>query len=322
MELVDEQDHLAIGVLDLLEDGLEPLLELATELCARDERTEVERETRLSLSPSGTSPRTIRWARPSAMAVLPTPGSPMRTGLFLVRRDRTWMHTTDLVVAADDGIEPSGASLGGEVAAVLLERRVCALRIGRGDPLAATDAGQRLEECLAPGGMAVEQRLALATELGDGEQEVLRRDVVVAETAGLGLGQFDGAAGARIERQRAALDPCAAGQDGCQLAAERGQVDTEPAQGLGRDAVIGLEQSREDVLGIEHGAVEALGRRLGGDDGLLGLLREAVELHLWFSLDVGGGQPLRGSGWSARKRNVLAADVPPRTMRSAGRGGI
>ena len=47
--------------------------------------------TRLSLSVSGTSPRTIRWARPSAMAVLPTPGSPMRTGLFLVRRLRTWM---------------------------------------------------------------------------------------------------------------------------------------------------------------------------------------------------------------------------------------
>ena len=47
--------------------------------------------TRLSLSVSGTSPRTIRWARPSAIAVLPTPGSPIRTGLFLVRRLRTWM---------------------------------------------------------------------------------------------------------------------------------------------------------------------------------------------------------------------------------------
>ena len=41
-----------------------------------------------SFSESGTSPRTIRWARPSAMAVLPTPGSPIRTGLFLVLRER------------------------------------------------------------------------------------------------------------------------------------------------------------------------------------------------------------------------------------------
>ena len=47
--------------------------------------------TRLSLRVSGTSPRTIRWARPSAIAVLPTPGSPISTGLFFVRRLRTWM---------------------------------------------------------------------------------------------------------------------------------------------------------------------------------------------------------------------------------------
>mmetsp|Transcript_13533 Transcript_13533/g.29714 ORF Transcript_13533/g.29714 Transcript_13533/m.29714 type:complete len:240 (-) Transcript_13533:1270-1989(-) len=37
---------------------------------------------RLPWSSSGTSPLAIRYARPSAMAVLPTPGSPMRTGLF------------------------------------------------------------------------------------------------------------------------------------------------------------------------------------------------------------------------------------------------
>ncbi|MCY1229923.1 hypothetical protein D9M72_423140 [compost metagenome] len=40
---------------------------------------------------SGTSLATIRWARPSTTAVLPTPGSPMITGLFLVRRLSTWM---------------------------------------------------------------------------------------------------------------------------------------------------------------------------------------------------------------------------------------
>ena len=44
-----------------------------------------------SRSDSGTSPETIRWARPSTIAVLPTPGSPIRTGLFFVRRERTWI---------------------------------------------------------------------------------------------------------------------------------------------------------------------------------------------------------------------------------------
>ena len=41
---------------------------------------------RLFLSVSGTSPLTIRWARPSTTAVLPTPGSPIKTGLFFVLR--------------------------------------------------------------------------------------------------------------------------------------------------------------------------------------------------------------------------------------------
>src|SRR5881396_1120123 len=47
--------------------------------------------TRLSRSNSGTLPEAISWARPSTMAVLPTPASPSSTGLFLVRRQRIWM---------------------------------------------------------------------------------------------------------------------------------------------------------------------------------------------------------------------------------------
>ncbi len=43
----------------------------------------------LPRSESGTSPATIRCASPSTTAVLPTPGSPMSTGLFLVRREST-----------------------------------------------------------------------------------------------------------------------------------------------------------------------------------------------------------------------------------------
>ena len=38
----------------------------------------------LSFKFSGTSPLIIRCAIPSAIAVLPTPGSPMRIGLFFV----------------------------------------------------------------------------------------------------------------------------------------------------------------------------------------------------------------------------------------------
>ena len=91
MELVDEQDRV-VRVAQLLDDLLEPLLELAAVLRAGDERADVEGQDALVRAAiSGTSPLTIRWARPSAMAVLPTPGSPISAGLFLSRRDRIWM---------------------------------------------------------------------------------------------------------------------------------------------------------------------------------------------------------------------------------------
>ncbi len=53
----------------------------------------------------GTSLLIIRWAIPSTIAVLPTPGSPINTGLFLVRRDKicitrrisSWRPITDLI---------------------------------------------------------------------------------------------------------------------------------------------------------------------------------------------------------------------------------
>ena len=44
--------------------------------------------SRFVFSTSGTSPEIIRCASPSAIAVLPTPGSPISTGLFFVRRAR------------------------------------------------------------------------------------------------------------------------------------------------------------------------------------------------------------------------------------------
>ncbi len=53
VELVDEQDDLAVAVLDLLQDGLEPLLELAPELRPGDQRAEVERDHPLVLEALG-----------------------------------------------------------------------------------------------------------------------------------------------------------------------------------------------------------------------------------------------------------------------------
>ena len=78
----------------------------------------------LSLRLSGTSPLTMRSARPSTIAVLPTPGSPISTGLFLVPARQHLDGAADLLVAADHRIELAVARSLGEVAGIFLERVV------------------------------------------------------------------------------------------------------------------------------------------------------------------------------------------------------
>jgi hypothetical protein len=84
----------------------------------------------LSLSDSGTSPLTIRSARPSAMAVLPTPGSPIRTGIVLGAAGQHLNGAADLVVAADHRVELAFACIGGQVAGIFLQRVITLLGIG------------------------------------------------------------------------------------------------------------------------------------------------------------------------------------------------
>jgi len=74
---------------DLLQHGFQPFLELAAVFRTRNQRTQIERQQFLSLRLSGTSPLTMRTPDLRRSRSLPTPGSPIRTGLFLVRRERT-----------------------------------------------------------------------------------------------------------------------------------------------------------------------------------------------------------------------------------------
>jgi hypothetical protein len=86
-------------------------------------------------------------------------------------------------------------------------------------------------------------------------------------------------AGAGIHAERTALDARATRQDRGQLDVDLGRVSAELAQGHGGDAVRVIEQRGEDVFRIEDGAGLVGGQLLGGEDCLLRLLRESVELH-------------------------------------------
>ena len=89
VQLVDEQDDLAFLLGEIVEHGLSRSSNSPRNLAPAISAPMSSARMRLLRSPSGTSPLTMRCASPSTMAVLPTPGSPISTGLFLVRRCST-----------------------------------------------------------------------------------------------------------------------------------------------------------------------------------------------------------------------------------------
>ena len=102
----------------------------------------------------------MRCASPSTMAVLPTPGSPIKTGLFLVRRLKNLHDPADLGIAADHRVHLAVPRQLDQVAAVALERLVLVLGVLIGDALAAANLLKRLQDLLLADAQRFEQGLA------------------------------------------------------------------------------------------------------------------------------------------------------------------
>src|SRR5689334_540482 len=116
---------------------------------------------------SGTSPWTMRRASPSAMAVLPTPGSPMRTGLFFVLRESTWRTRR---------ISSSRPMTGSS-----FPRRVFLLGRLVGHALRTADLLQRLVNLVLRHPLVDEELRGPRRHREDAEEEVLGAHVLVLE---------------------------------------------------------------------------------------------------------------------------------------------
>ena len=128
VQLVDEQDDLARR--RAAPPAAPPSAAPRTRRDTSRRRSAAPRSSdssRLSCSASGTSPLTMRCASPSTIAVLPTPGSPISTGLFLVRRDSTWMARRISSSRPITGSSLPVARRLGQVARVFLQRVVALL---------------------------------------------------------------------------------------------------------------------------------------------------------------------------------------------------
>ena len=145
VQLVEERDDLAVRVGDLLEDGLEPLLELAAVLRARDHRADVERDEALVAQALGhvaldDAPRETLGDRRLADA-----GLADEHGVVLRAATQHLDDAPDLLVATDDRVELAAARVLGEVAAEPLEGLVLLLGVLARDAVRAAHLLQRVE---------------------------------------------------------------------------------------------------------------------------------------------------------------------------------
>jgi len=126
----------------------------------------------------------MRCARPSTTAVLPTPGSPMRTDYF----SSAWQEFASRGEFHRRGRSrdrvPAPRQLD-QVAAVLFEGAECSFRILRSHAVAAANSCKRLQNCFARRAMLGQQfgRFIFA-DCGNREQDVLGGNVLVLELFG------------------------------------------------------------------------------------------------------------------------------------------
>ena len=281
VELVDERDDLAAGLLDFGQHRLQPLLELAPVLGAGHHRGQVQHHETLV----GQAVRHIAVDDPLGQSLhdggLAHAGLADQHRVVLAAPGQDPDHPPDLVITAYNRVQPAGPGLRGEVSAVALQRLVGVLgRLGR-HPVAAPHAVQHLEQQLA-----VEVQI-----VAQGQHQVLGGQVVVGEVGAhlVGLGEH-----AVQLAGDADVGPVGAGQGGHRLLGpvQHGLgVDARSVQ-HGQHQPVGLcEQCDEEVVGRYLGMRGRPGRLGSGREGLRRLERPAigVQSHRRAALSRRGG---------------------------------
>ena len=127
------------------------------------------------------------------MAVLPTPGSPMSTGIVLGLAGKDADHVADFRVAADHRVQLLGPRQGDQVLAVLLQGVVGGFRVVRGDAGVAAHALQRGQKAFLLHAVAPEQLgHRLVRPLDQAKGQVLDGGVFVLHLLGVLFGLVEG----------------------------------------------------------------------------------------------------------------------------------
>ena len=245
VDLVDEQDDLPFLLGKVRQHRLQPLLELAAELGARDQRAHVEREHALVLDPLGHLAVDDALGEPLDQGGLAHARLADDDGVVLGAPLQHLDGAADLVVAADDRVDLALLGAGGQVDRELLERLPVLLGVLVGDRAALHLLDRLLDgrKVRPVGEHQLGERVLLVLERS--EHEDLGGDVLIPPLLRLLVGQVQEA----VELARDVQLPAAA-LDLRQSVERTVEPGPEPV-----DVDARLREQRPDAAAvlIEHG---------------------------------------------------------------------
>ena len=281
VQLVYEQDDLAVCVLDLLEHRLEAVLELAAVLGARHQGRHVELHDVLVADGGGDV--AVHDALGEALddGGLAHAGLADEHGVVLGAAAEHLDGAADLLHTADHRVELALAREVGHVAAILLESLELGLGVLAGDVLVPAEVGVGLGDALAGDAGGLEDRAGLVLAVGERAEQVLGGDVGVAH---LGRDPLRGVSHAHEVLADAHLrgitcDLRLVCNRLVRLRLDRGRVGPHALDDRAEVALTGAEQGLEQVHGL-HLPGAGVGRDAdGGLQRLLGRDGPLVESH-------------------------------------------
>ena len=281
VQLVDEEDDLPLGVGDLLEHGLEAVLELPAVLGARDQAADVERDDALAHEALRHVAIHDALGEPLDDRGLADPGLADEHGVVLGAARQHLDDPAHLLVTADDRVELPLRGGHREVAAVLLQGLVLLLGVGVGHAGRSAHLAQRGHERLTGDPVRL-HRLLRGTGVADQrEQQVLGADVLVGKGLGLLAGvPHHGLEGrGELPVDLRAADGGAGLDRGLGRGAERGRICAGAFHDRLHHALRLVEEREQEVLGLDQLVPPRLGEGLGRPERLCGTLSGLVYGH-------------------------------------------
>ena len=284
MQLVDEEDHVAFALANLLHHLLHALFEFAAVLRSRDQTGEVQGYDSLVLQQRGDVSAYDAQCEALGDGCLTNARLTDQTGIVLGTAAQDLHYALDLALPADHGVQTVVPRELGKVSAEFVE----GLGLGRSPATGAASTRLRL-------GLVVLERhdfaaslFQLDAQLGqhaagkavaltdEAKQQVLRSDVVVVEVSGLVIGQIDHSLGTRSEGHILA-GPCVSPRELLfHLSANAVEADTQLLKDPGSDAVALAHEAEQQMLRGDVTLPELLSFLLGVEDDLPCTLRKSL----------------------------------------------